>query len=252
MLKKTNITFIIVLIYGNKILKKFMNLDIIIPTLNEKENLLELLPFLKDHTSNTTKIYVVDSVQSSDNTSQLCQQHDITYLKSEFARRSIQMNEGAAMGKGDTILFLHADVRPPADFEKLISQEFTKGYKTGFFCYKFNPSSPLLKINEYFTKLNGIFAGGGDQCQFFRRYLFEQYGGYKEELEIMEDFEMIERLRHNKERLTIIKNPATVSARKYRDNSYLKVNLVNLISFIKYKKNVCPKEIKAYYKKSLN
>jgi len=228
-----------------------MNLDIIIPTLNERENLKSLIPYLKTNMSNSTNIYIVDSIASTDNISNLFNDDSIHYIKSKYTRRSSQMNEGAAAGNGSTILFLHADVRPPVNFVQFIQQELTNGFRTGFFSYKFDKSNYLLKINEYFTKYDGPFAGGGDQCQFFTRELFNAYNGYKHEYEIMEDFEMIARLRKNNEPFTIIKDPATVSSRKYKNNSYLKVNLVNFITFLKYRNNVCPREIKAYYKNAL-
>jgi len=251
-LRKTNITFIIVLSYEQYIFKRSMNLDIIIPTLNEKENLEALIPYLKKNISDSTNIYIVDSIESTNDMSNFFNDSNIHFIKSKCARRSIQMNEGASLGNGNVLLFLHADVRPPLKFEQFIQQELTKGYRMGFFSYKFDQSTLLMKINEYFTKYNGVFAGGGDQCQFFTRELFNTYKGYKNDLEIMEDFDMINRLRKNNEPYTIIKNPAIVSSRKYKKNSYFKVNLINFITFMKFKNNVCQKEIKAFYKKSLN
>lgn len=229
-----------------------LNLDIVIPTLNEEKNLSKILPFLKNNTCINTKCYVVDSVQSIDKSYDFCNKNGITYIKSQYARRSKQMNEGAAAGDGDILLFLHADVMPPPNFQNCIEKALREGYKAGFFSYKFDSSSLLLKINAFFTKFDGMFAGGGDQCQFFTRELFEKYNGYNEDYEIMEDFEMIDRLKDLNERITIIKNPAIVSARKYSKNSYFKVNYVNLMAFLKYKRNVSNCQLKEYYKQSLN
>jgi len=229
-----------------------MKLDIIIPTLNERENLIKIIPYLKENISLDTNVYVVDSVRSKDNSIEICLQHDIHYIKSNYACRSIQMNIGARASKGDCLLFLHADVVPPSQFQSHISNAINQGYKVGFFSYKFDSSSWLLKINSFFTRFDGMFAGGGDQCQFFTRDLFEKYNGYDEDCEIMEDFDMIKRLRNKNESLTIIKDPAIVSARKYKNNSYLKVNFINLMTFMKFKNNVSSKELKLYYNKSLN
>jgi len=151
-----------------------------------------------------------------------------------------------------TLLFLHADVKPPQGFENHIKGALANGFKTGFFSYMFDQSSFFLKINEYFTKYDGLFAGGGDQCHFFTRGLFTKMQGYKESQEIMEDFEMIDRLKKEGVQYTIIQNPATVSARKYKNNSYLWVNLINLITYIKFRTNVPASEIKDFYKRALN
>jgi len=229
-----------------------MNIDIIIPTLNEKDNLKSLIPYLKENISKSTNIYVIDSVESKDDIMKLFVDSNIHFIKSKYSRRSIQMNEGAAAGSGDVLLFLHADVRPPENFEHSIQQELNKGIRAGFFAYKFDQSSFLLKINEFSTRFNGLFAGGGDQCQFFTRELFNACNGYRDDFEIMEDFDMTRRLRKGNEQFAIIKDPATVSSRKYKNNSYFKVNLINLITFLKFRNNVSPKELKAFYKKSLN
>jgi len=229
-----------------------MNLDIIIPTLNEKENLMSLIRYLIDNTSNSTKIFIIDSIKSNDDVQQLCNHSKVQYKRSKYAGRSKQMNEGAQMGDGTALMFLHADVRPPKNFEQLILDKLKNGYNAGFFSYKFDNSSFLLKINEYFTNFDGKFAGGGDQCQFFTRQLFEEYNGYRDDFIIMEDFEMINRLRQNKESYAIIREPAKVSSRKYINNSYLKVNLINLMTFIKYNNNVSQEDLKDFYSKSLN
>lgn len=229
-----------------------MHLDIVIPTLNERENLSSLIPFLETNISQSTNIYIVDSPKSTDRVSTLIDRRNVHYIRSQHTRRSSQMNEGARMGTGDTLLFLHADVKPPQGFENHIKGALANGFKTGFFSYMFDQSSFFLKINEYFTKYDGLFAGGGDQCHFFTRGLFTKMQGYKESQEIMEDFEMIDRLKKEGVQYTIIQNPATVSARKYKNNSYLWVNLINLITYIKFRTNVPASEIKDFYKRALN
>ncbi|MEM9991992.1 MAG: hypothetical protein AAF738_09515 [Bacteroidota bacterium] len=49
---------------------------------------------------------------------------------------------------------------------------------------------------------------------------------------IMEDFEFVKRAKRTGLPYKIVTNDVLVSARKYADNSYLKVNLVNLLMFI--------------------
>jgi len=229
-----------------------MKLDIVIPTLNERKNLQKLLPYLRDNSPHTyTNITVVDSVLSDDSTNDICLQYDTHYIRSDKTQRSYQMNEGGLASKADAILFLHADVRPAPDFYDQIKLALSENYKAGFFSYKFDSDSWLLRINSNTTKTDGWFAGGGDQCQFFDRETFQAIGGYCYNHEIMEDFEMMERIRESDIPFKIIDSPALVSARKYEKNSYLRVNLINLLTFIKYKRNTDTADIREFYKKWL-
>ena len=73
----------------------------------------------------------------------------------------------------------------------------------------------------------------GDQSLFIKKELFDELGGYDDELKIMEDYDFIKRAK--KEFLfKVIPKNILVSARKYQNNSYLKVNLANLIVFWMY------------------
>lgn len=212
-----------------------MKLDIVIPVLNEAERLPKLLNHLSSYTNVKVNTFVVDASESNDNTAQICQKFDVMYLKSKATRRSIQMNEGARLAKGDTLLFLHADVLPPNQFDQLIAQAIEQGAEAGCFSYHFDSNHLLLKINAFFTKFKGIFAGGGDQCLFIKKSIFNQLNGFDDTKSFMEDFEFYDRLKKAKIVYKIIDCPAIVSARKYERNSYFRVNLANLITFIKYK-----------------
>lgn len=228
-------------------------LSIIIPCLNESNNLKKLIPYLHAHTSNKKiEIIVVDAACSSDDTESICLAHDAKYHRSTTTQRSRQLNEGASIAKYTKLIFIHADVRPPMDYVHQIVKAGQKGIEVGFFAYRFDSPNKLLKINAYCTKFDGLFAGGGDQCQFMSKTIFDQLGGYNDEFVIMEDFNLYDRIKKTKIPYVIIQSPATVSARKYNTNSYLKVNAVNLLVFLQYKCKVHPSKLRAQYKKWLN
>lgn len=173
-------------------------------------------------------------------------------MKSGFTRRSKQMNEGAKQMKGDCIMFLHADVEPPNNFYESIKDSLDNGFEAGCFSYQFDSKSFMLKINSLFTKQKNIFSGGGDQIQFITRNTFEELGGYCEQHDIMEDFEFFSRIKKHKIPYTIINSPAKVSARKYKNNSWLKVNLINLAAIMHYKVNHDPVKVKSFYNRWLS
>ncbi|MEE9374166.1 MAG: TIGR04283 family arsenosugar biosynthesis glycosyltransferase [Saprospiraceae bacterium] len=225
-----------------------MTLDIIIPALNEQENLKKLLPLLASHLyKEQIKVIVIDAATSDDDTRQKCEQYGAQYIKSSHTQRGKQMNEGAISGTSDVLLFLHADVIPPNDFYIKIQTAIKNKYQMGLFSFKFDSSHWLLKINSYFTKIDGFFTGGGDQSHFMTRAIFQQMGGYNDDQVIMEDFEFFHRIRRAKVSYTIIDSPFFVSARKFENNSYLRMNLINFVTFLMYKSGVHSHTLKAFY-----
>ncbi len=227
-----------------------MTLDIIIPVLNEQHNLQELIPFLKDRLlTAATGIIVVDAAKSTDNTEEICHHTDVTYVRSKNSRRSIQMNDGAEASSADILMFLHADVRPPDIFVHDILSIIYSGIEFGFFSYQFDKEHPLLKINSWTTSKRGVLSGGGDQCHFMTRRLFNELGGYNAEYSIMEDFDLFDRVRKAGYAWELVTNPATVSARKYVHNSYLKVQWINLLTFLKFKLNFSQEKLIKTYKR---
>ena len=104
-------------------MEKF-TLSIIIPILNEEENIGKLLGHLIEYSlkENISEIIVVDG-GSSDNSESIVKQFEqITFLKSEKGRAK-QMNAGAKNAKGNILYFLHADSFPPKHFDQLIINE---------------------------------------------------------------------------------------------------------------------------------
>lgn len=229
-----------------------MTLDIVIPALNEHENLKKLLPFLREHSKeNSTNIIVVDAKNSKDTTEALCKDWNCHYQKSENCQRASQLNEGAAISKADSIIFLHADVFPPKSFVQDIENCLITGNDCGMFCYRFDKARLLMKVNQYFTRFDSSLSGGGDQCFFILKSVFDQHNGFDESFCLMEDFELFRRLKKEGARYEIVQSPAIVSSRKYENNSWLRVNIVNFLTFQKFKKSLPSKELSQFYKKWL-
>ncbi|MBK8517345.1 MAG: glycosyltransferase family 2 protein [Saprospiraceae bacterium] len=227
---------------------KVQTISIIIPTLNEAENVKRLIHFFAEVRENhLSKVIIADSPDSTDMLRDTLTSENTEYHRTKGRGRAIQMNEGAALAGGDILVFLHADVIPPDSFIQDIMKAIRDGYVFGFFSYRFEPSIFMLKVNESFTQRAGWLAGGGDQIQFMTRTMYDQLNGYNEDFCVMEDFELIRRVRKLNLPYKIIQNPATVSARKYHQNSWLKVNLVNLAAFILFKFSIKPITIKSFY-----
>ena len=165
--------------------------------------------------------------------------------------RASQMNTAVKKSTGEILVFLHADVTPPNTFFEDIGTTLEGAYDAGFFSYKFDIDHYYLKFNAKFTAKDGIFTGGGDQCLFIKRTVFLKIGGFDEQQVLMEDFEFFDRMKQNGIRYKIIKNDLIVSARKYKSNSYVRVNLSNLLLLVLYKFGYPSIKLKALHNKLL-
>lgn len=222
-------------------------ISIIIPTFNEEGNLRELLPYLKNHISSTTEIIVSDTYKSNDHTAIICEDNQVKRIVCDHCSRANQMNFGAQYASGDVMYFLHADTKPPITFEEDIRSTLLEGFDFGIFSYRFDSDSVWLKINSKFTKKKGLFAGGGDQSLFMNKSTFEKIGRFNTDYCIMEDFKLFHTANRIGLKYKVVTNDLIVSARKYEKNSYLRVNVTNLIAFSMYHLGMKPEKIKKAY-----
>ena len=226
-----------------------MTLSVIIPTYNEAGNITRLVAELRRYAPQA-EVLVVDA-HSRDGTAEAARQAGATVLLAPQPCRAAQLNHGAAHATGELLYFVHADVRPHPDFVATITRAVADGYAAGCYRFRFDSRHPLLRINSYGTRFKGIMSRGGDQTLFITRTLFERLGGFNERFVIMEDFEIIQRIRRVA-RFFIAPHAVTVSARKYESNSWLRVQVANLTAFSLFFLKASPVRIARTYKAMLN
>ncbi len=108
------------------------NISIIIPVLNEAKNIQDTLVFLQNCVvSSDIEIIVVDG-GSTDQTVSIAKELGVIVIDSPAMGRANQMNAGAAIAKGDILLFLHADTKLPNNYDQLIKNTLTKKNTSAF------------------------------------------------------------------------------------------------------------------------
>lgn len=175
-----------------------MRLSIIIPVLNEAEGLPGMLGQLASLCGRDTEVIVVDG-GSLDDSRQAASRAGAQVIRSERGRAR-QMNAGAAVARGDILLFLHADTVLPSAAEQAIETAIrrdggTQEYVWGRFDVCISGRSFMLRVvaslMNWRSRLSGIATG--DQAMFMTRRAFESAGGFPDQ-PLMEDIELSRRL----------------------------------------------------------
>lgn len=163
--------------------------------------------------------------------------------------RASQMNAGAAAAQGDILLFLHADTRLPDNAFGLIRAVLadpTLG--GGAFGLDIAPAGPLLRIIARLADLRSRLTSVpyGDQAIFLRRAVFVRQGGFAD-IPLMEDLELMTRLRRSGVRIRIARERVRTSSRRWTREGVLRCTLRNLLLRLAYHLGVPPERLTRFY-----
>jgi len=165
--------------------------------------------------------------------------------------RGIQMNKGASVAKGKTLVFLHTDTELPVHAMRAISSVMDDAkYAGGVFDLGIKSGRAVFRLIEklvYFrTRLTRIPYG--DQAIFIRKDVFDAMDGYKE-IPLMEDVEFMGRMKRLGYNICIIPQKVKTSPRRWEKEGIVYCTLRNLILQGLYHLGVKPdKLVKFYYR----
>ena len=165
-------------------------LSIIVPVLNERNNIDSCVGALKPDPAIGHEIIVVDGGSLDGTPGVTLQRPDIRTLASTTGR-GIQIRAGIAAAKGDTVLVLHADCRPDPTIVTRVAQGLRNHPHAagGAFHARYRSGSKRYRFTAFFNDLRTRWTGisFGDQAQFFRREAVgDRFPAYK----LMEDLEL--------------------------------------------------------------
>jgi rSAM/selenodomain-associated transferase 2 len=170
-----------------------LKLSIIVPVLNEAQDIVAALETLAPLRQRGAEVLVVDG-GSTDGTPERASPLTDCVIVAARGRAS-QMNAGARAASGDTLLFLHADTRLP-DAALPAMEAALRRRAWGRFDVAIAGRSmwlPLIATSMNLrSRLTGIATG--DQAIFVTRDAFEAAGGFPEQ-PLMEDIELSKRLK---------------------------------------------------------
>ena len=231
-----------------------MTISVIIPTFNEASTISETL----SHTASLgfDELIVVDG-GSSDQTRTLVETFisgtqssalSTVRLLSAPRGRATQLNAGAQAGRGEILLFLHADTHLPATAKQRIAVALADTHIVGGrFDVQFDRPSVLGRIistlMNYRSRWSGIFTG--DQAIFVRRDIFKRLGGFAD-IPLMEDIDFSTRLKRAGP-TEALRETVVTSFRRWEQQGPLKTILLMWTLRFLYWMGVSPHRLKTFY-----
>lgn len=186
--------------------------------------------------------------------------HRTVTVISSPSGRARQMNAGAASAMGDGLIFLHADTRLPRDglisvaralfgWPDSLTAEGRARREAGAFGLSMDTASPLLRFLVRAADFrNRLFRTPyGDQAQFFRADTFREIGGYAD-IPLMEDVEIMRRLRDSGRPIRILSRRIQTSPRRYEAEGMWRCALRNLCLRTLYALGVPPQPLARWYR----
>ena len=222
--------------------------SIIVPVLNEQYRINSFLDKInKQRYDSNFEIIIVDgdlhggTINAVSDNSIIC----ITSPKG----RGRQMNAGAAKAHGEILVFLHADTTLPDNALGKISLALQDTvYVGGAFNLKIDSDRLFLKYISVRTSLRSRWSRipYGDQAIFIRKKYFEQIGGFKE-IPLMEDVELMRRIKKDGKKIIILPDKVTTSARRWENDGALYTTMRNRILVGLFYLGVNPHKLAKYY-----
>lgn len=193
--------------------------SIILPVLDEIDGIAAHLACLQDWRQHGAEIIVVDG--GSRDGSQAVAAPLASRLLVTGRGRARQMNAGAAVARGELLLFLHADTRLPTDALARIAEAVAGGACWGRFDVRIDGRQPGLALVARMMNLRSRLTGiaTGDQAIFVSREAFAQVGGFPD-IPLMEDIVLSRALR----RLAwpaCLRQRVTTSGRRWQQHGLL-------------------------------
>ena len=222
-----------------------MKLSVIVPTFNEERALGATLDPIRRGAPGA-EIIVADG-GSTDRTVDIARMRGAKTLIAPRGRAR-QMNAGAAVAHGDTLVFVHADTVVPATFASDIASALADPYVLGGrFDLELDESSLPARVLGKLISLRSrmMRSATGDQAIFVRRDTFVAMGGFKE-IELCEDVDFARRLKRKGD-VACLHSCVVTSARRWRQNGILRTVLKMWLIKSLFLAGVSPARLHRYY-----
>jgi rSAM/selenodomain-associated transferase 2 len=162
--------------------------------------------------------------------------------------RARQMNHGAALARGDILLFLHADTRlPQSALDDIRDAMRNPKVAGGHFDVALDGAGWMLRAVGTMISLRSRLSrvATGDQAIFVRREVFAKLGGYPE-IPLMEDIALSRALKRAGQ-VACLKSRVVTSARRWQKDGVWRTIFKMWTLKSLYLLGVSPRRLKRFY-----
>jgi len=203
-------------------------ISIIVPVLHEGDRINMMIEdLLSIQEPPCFEVIVVDGGPSADTINVLKNNMVITVESGKGRAR--QMNAGSKKARADILLFLHADCKLPEDgllkIEKVVNQE---GHHAGAFSLAQESGKLKMRLITMMTTLRSRLTRTpyGDQGIFIRKSVFNDLGEFRD-IPVMEDLDLMRRLKKTGSKIVILKDRILTSTRRWEREGVVYCTLRN-------------------------
>ncbi len=224
--------------------------SIVIPVLDEADRINPLICHLRKQSSeNFYEIIVVDGDPKGE-TLKVIQDSKVISITADQGRAR-QMNAGVEIAKGEILVFLHVDTLLPPKALKNIGRVLeNKKYVGGAFNLGIDSDRLLLKYIAARASMRSHInrIPYGDQAIFIRKSYFDKIGRFKE-IPIMEDVDLMRRIKKRDDKIHIFRDQVMTSPRRWEKEGVIYTTIRNKILIGLYFLGVGPEKLVKYYRR---
>jgi len=227
-------------------------ISVVIPTFNAAPTLVHALaPLVPAVVEGVVQEAIIADGGSTDDTRVLADAAG-THIVDSARGRGTQLDAGAAIARGDWLLFLHADTVLESGWAEE-ADAFIDRVESGrrrsaaaYFRFALDDDGFMPRLVEILVGLRCLLFAlpYGDQGLLISCAHYTQLGGFRP-LPLMEDVDLVRRLKRRE--LVGLKSRAVTSAKRYRSEGYVSRSFRNLGVMLLYYLRVPPRVLARFY-----
>lgn len=223
-------------------------LSVVVPTLNEEKHIASTL----DAAASLDAEIIVSDGGSTDRTVEIARKSGARVVIGARGRAA-QQNRGAAVTRGEVLLFLHADTRLPSAFvNHIFDTLMDRRTVLGAFRFATDVNTSVMRWIAFWTNLrsNWLQLPYGDQGLFIRKSDFNEIRGFPV-VPIAEDLYLARQM-NRKGRIAIAQATAVTSGRRWQQLGALRTTLINTVIAAGCLAGIPPSRLASLYGQTIN
>jgi len=224
-----------------------LDLSVVIPTLNAARTLAATLDALGDAPA---EVVIVDGGSADGTVAIAAARPGVRVATGALRGRGLQLASGAVAARSGWLLFLHADTRLAPGWATAacaFMADPTNGERAAHFRFALDDPSPEARRLERWVawRCERLAMPYGDQGLLLSRDFYRALGGFRADLPLMEDVDLVRRI--GRRRLVALDAAALTSAERWRQEGWWRRSARNLACLALWFAGVPPRRIAALY-----